>query len=209
MSRSKGARNEDYARKRAVLLGKLRQRLRKLGPPASMRELAASAEVSVPTLRHYFGDRSGVVRAVMEDELADGGRAGGPLEIAATPDGDLASSIRSLLAHADAGFVHGGLTESHAAGLAEGLREEELGAGYLRLALDPTIDAFAERLSRHQEAGELRADVDVRAAAIQLLAPLVFARLHQDRLGGKNSAPIDIARMLEQHAETFVRGHRT
>ena len=35
------------------------------GPTASMRELAGAANVSVPTLRHYFGDRDGVVVAAM------------------------------------------------------------------------------------------------------------------------------------------------
>ena len=207
MARTRGARNEAYDDKRAALLSALRARLRAPGPAPSLRELAAAAGVAVPTLRHYFGDREGIVRAVMEDELAGGAAPGGPLEVAATPSGAFAESVRALLRHADGGFVHGGLTEAHGVGLAEGLPSATLGPDYLRLALDPTIDAFAARLRAHQEAGEMRGDVDARAAAVQLLAPLVMARLHQDRLGGRASSPLDVEVMLDQQAEAFARGY--
>ena len=207
MPRPKGSRNETYAAKRAALVARLRERLRAPGPAASMRELASAAGVTLPTLKHYFDDRDGVVEAVMADELAAGSASGGPLEVAATPAGAFTRSVRDLLAHADAGFVHGGLTEAHAAGLAEGLRSEALGSRYLALALDPTVDAFAARLRAHQERGEMRADVDPRTAALQLLAPLVVARLHQDRLGGKDTSPVDMDAMLDQHADTFARGY--
>ena len=172
-----------------------------------MRELAAAADVSVPTLKHYFADREGVVRAVMEDELASGSETNGPLEIAATPSGPFAQSVRDLLQHADEGFEYGGLTDSHAVGLAEGGRSAALGADYLRLALDPTIKAFADRLRAHQANGEMRADADARVAAVQLLSPLVIARLHQDRFGGRGTSPIDLSAMLDQQAKAFVRGY--
>ena len=172
-----------------------------------MRELATAADVSVPTLRHYFADREGVIRAVMEDELASGSEANGPLEIAATPSGLFAQSVRDLLQHADEGFEYGGLTDSHAVGLAEGGRSAALGTDYLRLALDPTIEAFAQRLRAHQAKGEMRLDADARVAAVQLLSPLVIARLHQDRFGGRVTNPIDLTAMLDQQAEAFVRGY--
>ena len=207
MARTKGARNEGFEAKRAALIAALRTRLRAPGPAPSMRELAGAAEVTVPTLRHYFADREGVLRAIMEEELADGSKAGGPLEVAATPSGPFAVSVRDLLRHADAGFAHGGLTDSHAVGLAEGARSDVTAADYLRLALDPTIDAFAARLRTHQERGEMRSDVDARAAAVQLLSPLVVARLHQDRFGGRDANPIDLAAMLDQQVEAFARGY--
>ena len=209
MARTRGARNEGFEVRRTALIAALRDRLRAVGPTPSFRELAGAADVSVPTLRHYFADRNGVVRAVMEDELAGGAAPGGPLEIVATPHGPFAESIRALLRHADDGFRYGGLTEAHAMGLAEGLTSEALAADYLRLALDPTIDAFAARLRAHQEAGEMHADVDARAAAVQLLAPLFVARLHQDRLGGWETGAIDMTAMLDQQAEAFVRGYET
>lgn len=215
MARTKGARNERFEERRAALIAALRTRLRASGPAPSMRELATAAGVSVPTLKHYFGgtdeltDREAIVRAVMEDELASGSEPEGPLETAATPSGSFALSVRDLLQHADDGFAYGGLTESHAVGLAEGARSLTSASDYLRLALDPTIDAFAERLRGHQTTGEMRADADARLAAIQLLSPLVVARLHQDRFGGREGNPIDLAAMFDQQAEAFVRGYAT
>ena len=207
MARTKGARNEGFEERRVALIAALRARLRADGPSPSMRELAAAADVSVPTLKHYFADREGVVRAVMEDELVSGSEANGPLETAATPSGPFAQSVRDLLRHADEGFEYGGLTDSHAVGLAEGGRSAALGADYLRLALDPTIEAFADRLRTHQAKGEMRADADARVAAVQLLSPLVIARLHQDRFGGRDTNPIDLSAMLDQQAKAFVRGY--
>ena len=207
MVRTKGARNENHDERRAALLAALRERLRAPGPAPSLRELARAADVTVPTLRHYFADRDGVVLAVMAEELAGGSGPGGPLEIAATPSGPFAESVRDLLAHADAGFVHGGLTDAHAVGLVEGLRSDAIGPNYLALALDPTVDAFAERLRAHQARGEMRADADPKAAALQLLSPLVVARLHQDRLAGAAGNPLDVSAMLDQQAEAFVRGY--
>lgn len=204
MPRPKGSRNQDHAARRATLIAALRGRLRARGPAPSLRELAAAAEVSVPTLRHHFGDRDGAVEAVLADDLAAGSGEGGPLAVAAAPSGPFAASVRDLLRHADAGFREGGLTEAHAAGLAEALRSERLGPRYLALALDPTLEAFAARLAEHQRRGEMRADADPRAAALALLAPLVLARLHQDRLGG---APLDVEAMLEQQAAAFAHGH--
>lgn len=213
MARTKGARNEGFEERRTALIAALRTRLRASGPSPSMRELATAAGVSVPTLKHYFAgtngltDREAVVRAVMQDELTSGSEPDGPLETAATPSGSFARSVRDLLQHADDGFAYGGLTDSHAVGLAEGARSPASASDYLRLALDPTIDAFAERLRTHQRAGEMRADVDARLAAIQLLSPLVVARLHQDRFGGRGDNPIDLGAMLDQQAEAFVRGY--
>ena len=207
MARTKGARNEGFGQRRAALIAALRERLRAPGPAPSMRELAGAAGVTVPTLRHYFADRDGVLRAVMEDELEDGSKPGGPLEVAATPSGPFAASVRDLLRHADDGFAYGGLTDSHAMSLAEGARSDAVATDYLRLALDPTVDAFAARLRAHQERGEMRADVDPRAAAVQLLSPLLVARLHQDRFGGRDASPIDLAAMLDQQAEAFARGY--
>ena len=207
MARTKGARNEGFEERRVALISFLRARLRADGPAPSMRELAAAADVSVPTLKHYFSDREGVVRAVMEDELVSGSEANGPLEVAATPSGPFARSVRDLLQHADEGFEYGGLTDAHTVGLAEGGRSATLGADYLRLALDPTIEAFADRLRAHQANGEMRTDADARVAAVQLLSPLVVARLHQDRFGGRDTNPINLSLMLDQQAEAFVRGY--
>src|SRR5690349_5848480 len=68
MARVKGSRNADYEKERARLLEAARLRLLAPdGAQASFRELAEAAEVSVATLRHYFGSRETLVMEVMAD----------------------------------------------------------------------------------------------------------------------------------------------
>lgn len=73
-ARTRGARNADHAERPAALIGRLRARLtnRATIGQASLRELAASAGVSVPTLPHDFGTRDDIVAAVMTDSRKAG-----------------------------------------------------------------------------------------------------------------------------------------
>ena len=204
MARPSGSRNEGYDERRSALIARLRERLREPGPRPSLRELSAAAQVSLPTLRHYFTDREGLVRAVMTDELDEGRE---PLSIAATPSGPLERSVRDLLEHAATGLAGHGLTDAHAVGLAEGLASAASAADYLNRALEPTLEAFAARLAEHERRGELRPGMDLRVAALQLLAPLLLAHLHQSRLGGDETHPLDLVALRDELAVGFVRGN--
>ena len=79
MSRTSGSRNRDYDTKRQELLKRIGVRLTDLsqGRP-SFRELAAAAGISVPTLRHYFKDRDGVLEAFLDWQGREVGRGSGP-----------------------------------------------------------------------------------------------------------------------------------
>jgi acyl-CoA synthetase (AMP-forming)/AMP-acid ligase II len=73
LSRTKGAKDLDHEAKRRDLLEKITLHLMaRGGERASFRDLAAAAEVSPPTLRHYFGDRLAVIDAVLEECLRRG-----------------------------------------------------------------------------------------------------------------------------------------
>lgn len=204
MSRTRGARNADYEERRSALLSRLRGRLadRALGQP-SMRELAAAAGVSVPTLTHYFGARDDLVAAVLEHSLQAGQEQ---LTHAATPQGTFAASIRQLLEHAALGHSYG-VSALHRIGLTEGLGHESLGPAYVQMTLEPTLQAIEKRLSAHVDAGEMRRDTDVRHAALQLLTPLLFAQLHQHELGGDQCRPLDVQDFIADHADMFVRAY--
>ena len=87
MGRPAGRRNADYDDERSALLGRLQVAVLAPGGAAlSFRELAAAADVSPATLRHYFQDRPGVLRAALA-ALGNGGApylravAEGPLEV--------------------------------------------------------------------------------------------------------------------------------
>ena len=204
MSRTKGARNADYAERRANLIARLGRRLadRSLGQ-ASLRELAASAEVTIPTLRHYFGGREEVVAAV----LGAAEEAGQPYRAAASaPQGTFEVSIRQLLDYAASGHRHG-VGDLHAIGLTEGLGHAQLGPRYVLSILEPTLQAVEARLAAHVASGEMR-QADLRHAALALIAPLLLAQLHQGELGGSRCRPLDLEAFLDDHAEAFVRAFR-
>lgn len=210
MPRLPGRRNADYAAERARLIRGLAVRLETPGgASASFRELAAACGVSVPTLRHYFGDRDGAVRAVLADRHAGGEEhlrtaAGGTAPAAQGASGfDL--SVRALLAHVAGGFEHGGLERLHALGLAAGLDHAALGPAYLAEVLEPTLQAVEARLAAHQAVGQLRDDVDLRHAALTLVAPVLLLFLHQQALGGTAVRPADVPALLARHGEACVR----
>ena len=70
MARTAGARNADFVQRRKALIDKARLRLSSQdGGVPSSRELALAAGVSVPTLRHYFGTREALVKAVFTNAL--------------------------------------------------------------------------------------------------------------------------------------------
>lgn len=203
MSRTKGARNADHAERRAELVGRLRTRLadRSQGQ-GSLRELAASAEVSIPTLRHHFGGREDVVAAVLEAAVEEGRPY---REVASAPQGPFEASVRQLLGYAAAGHCYG-VGDLHAIGLTEGLGHATLGRAYVQSILEPTQQAVETRLAAHVAAGEMPS-VDLRHAALALIAPLLLAQLHQGELGGRRCRPLDLETLISDHAQAFVRAY--
>lgn len=202
MGRPAGSRNPDFESARGALL---QAALVRLGEPggkrASFRELAASAGVSVATLRHYFGSREQLVEAVLAWCHFAGQRY--LLEVATGPLEPVSESLARLLARMEEGFRHG-VDRVHAIGLAEGMGEPVLGPAYLREVLDPTVEAVEARLARHIARGELRAG-DVRHMALSLVTPPLLALLHQGVLGGCRTRPLSYSAFCADHVSGFLR----
>ncbi|MFS8069643.1 MAG: TetR/AcrR family transcriptional regulator, partial [Byssovorax sp.] len=163
--------------------------------------LAASAGVSVATLRHYFGTREQLVEAVLAWCHVAGQRY--LLEVAAGPLEPVSESLSRVLARIGEGFQRG-LGRVHAIGLSAGLREPLLGPAYLREVFDPTIEAVEARLVRHIAKGELRPS-DVRHMALSLVSPPLLALLHQGMLGGCRTRPLSYAAFCADHVSGFLR----
>lgn len=205
MARPSGTRNPGYIDKRRRLARAAVQPLLDLDSPLSLRQTARAAGVSVPTMRHYFGDLDGVVQAAFE-VMRDQGRpyearlAGG-----AEAPGPLPASVRWMVR-----FVHEGwrvgVSRMHAAGIARGLETVPRGRAYLDSLLEPLLQAVEARLAIHRDRGELR-PVDLRQAALSLIAPLVLAWLHQDALGGDACRPMDQEGFAEGHVTGWLRGY--
>jgi len=207
LSRPKGARDADHEAKRRDLLAKMTVHLaRRDGARASLREMAAAADVSVPTLRHYFGDRAQTLDAVLEECLRRG-RPG--LDSQRSSDKPFAPSIADYAADLvrvlrEPKSVR--LGDVFAVSLAEGFLDPGLGPSALRHIVDPTIEALQARLALHVERGEMIA-ADTRTAAMMLIAPLLVATLHQQQLGGAAQSPMPMDVMVDDVVAAFVRAY--
>lgn len=207
MPRAKGVKNADYEIKRRELLDRMLPRFARLDQERpSLRQLAAAAEVTAPTLQHYFGDRTGVVAALLEEYRRRGEARLGWVSEAS---GDFAASIRDF-AHA---LVRGmqasaavRLGDVMAASLCEGLGDPQVSPLALTYIIDPAVDALVRRLEQHAARGEMVA-TDLRAAALMLLSPLLLAVLHQDQMKGCESRCIELRGLTDEVSAAFVRAY--
>ena len=208
MSRTHGARNAQFEERRTALIIKARERLSlQTGDSPSFRELALACGLSVTTLRHYFGSREALIKAVFEQALRAGQRH---LERARSPDAaapGLEVSLKAFLSRVVVGWTQGFVSDLHRIGLAEGLRNAGTALDYLNDVLEPTLQALEARLAGHAERGEIVA-CDTRHAALLLLSPLLLALLHQHDLGGTRCRPLSIPALIDEHVKVFVRAYR-
>ncbi len=207
MPRPKGSRDFDHEAKRRELLRRMTVRMmrREVVRP-SLRELAAAAEVSVPTLRHYFGGRPEVVDAMLAECLRLGR---GGLDAQSRSDQPFATSIRDYalaLVRALSAPREVRLGDVFAVSLAEGLLDADVSRSTLEHIVDPTLETLEARLRDHIERGEM-VRTDVRAAALMLLSPLLLASLHQDQLHGASRRPLALEALAATLSESFVRAY--
>jgi len=204
MGRPVGSRNPDYEERRSQLaLAASRALIDADGLPTSLSHVAREVGVSVPTLRHYFGDHDGVVQAAF-----DAVRRQGQVHIDALRDPGslaLADSVAMFVAELERGWSFG-LGEVFATGLTHGLRHGSRGPAMLESLVEPTLQALEARLQVHADRGELRDGADLRAAALALFAPAFVARLHQHELGGRACRPLEQPVFDTAHLEAWLRG---
>ncbi len=203
MARTRGSRNADYEAQRTTLARRVREAIAgEVGLNASFRELAGAADTSVATLKHYFGDREGLLRGVMENMRAD---AAPYLAISAQVRlGDVRASLRAFLKSLGSAWFKHGVGKMYGATLALGLGSKAVGPSYVTHVLEPLLQTGETLLRQHVEHGDL-VIADVRHASLTLLSPVVFALLHQDNLGGARCRPLDLPRFLETHVDAFLR----
>lgn len=202
MTRRVGSRNQRYEERRMELARRLRQRLAKPGRPG-LRELAQAAGVTIPTLKHYFGDRDGIIKGVLDAHSAF---SGPHMQALRLPSGPFAKSMFEAAAYVDLGLSIPVVTELHTAGILEGVVHEEIGPYYLSTMLEPVLQGVEVRLSAHLARGEMR-QADLRTAALELVAPIYVAHLHQRLLGGDKLRPLDTAVHRSEHVEAFIRAY--
>ena len=207
MPRAKGVKNADYEVKRRELLDRMLPRFARLDVERpSLRQLAAAAEVTAPTLQHYFGDRTGVVAALLEEYRR---RGEARLGMVSKASGGFAQSMRDFALSLVFGMQARGqvrLGDVMAASLCEGLADPQISTLALDHIIDPAVDALVERLEEHAARGEI-IEADLRAAALMLLSPLLLGVLHQDQMRGSESRHIELNGLAEQVSAAFVRAY--
>jgi len=207
LPRAKGVKNADYAAKRSELLARMLPRFARLDlERPSLRQLAAAADVTAPTLQHYFGDRTGVVAALLEEYRR---RGESRLGLVAQANGAFADSVREFALSFVFGMQAGAaarLGDVMAASLCEGLADPQISPLALAYIIDPAVDALAVRLEAHAARGEM-IQADVRAAALILLSPLMVAVLHQDQMNGRTERHIELTDLAETVSAAFVRAY--
>lgn len=203
MSRPAGRKNADFDAKASAQLERLSASWLKLGPGASLRELAADAELSPNNVRHYFGDRDDLVAAMLahlrsqgEPYMALASRAG---------EGDAEQVLRQFLRGLLLAWRSFGVGRMHGVTLAEGLAGGPRGPAYVAEILEPTLVTLERLLATLVKDGRLPA-LDPRVAGLALLGPVVLALLHQDNLGGVACRPLDVEAYLEAHLQGWLRG---
>lgn len=170
--------------------------------PISLRQFAIQAGVSEPTLRHHFGDRRGVVMAILKFAA---NQADDFIERCAAPGADLASSVRDYLDLAMEGVSNPVFARIHAFGLVEAIHDSEIAAVYLETAVEPSLSAIERRLAPSIDPDNTDPDT-VRHTAFFLYAPLLAAILHQRLLRGDAVRPLDTSRFLDRLAGLLTAG---
>jgi AcrR family transcriptional regulator len=206
MGRHSGSRNSDFEQTRKALLSAVRGKLRANGGlKTNFQDLAFTAGVSTTTLRHYFGSRQGLVKAILEHDLSEGA----PYLLSAATQGPLTlrESLEEFAMNLRMGFEFGAL-RSHELGLSEGLGDQLVGPAYLANILEPTIFATESRFSRLIAAGTMP-PCDVRIAALSFLSPLLLAVIHQNSLGGVEMRHLDLETFSQEHIERFLKAYST
>ncbi len=174
------------------------------GPGISFRELARAIGVTVPTLRHYFGDRDGVIVAAFDAMMRDGQEH--VHAVAQAELGEVEESLAWFTKYFVQGWRQFGVGRLFGGALAISLGSKVRGPAYVNAILEPTLQALEARLAVHGDRGEL-AVADPRYAALALLSPVILALLHQDQLHGDTCRPLDIDDFIRSHIRHFLRAH--
>jgi AcrR family transcriptional regulator len=202
MPRPPGRRNNDFDSSRQELLAKILRwaRLRQSGMRFSFLELARAAGVSVPTLRHYFRSRAGLLRELIAS-LSPYQYATGSL----VPVGPAADQVAWLLGELVAEW-RGGYGEAYALGSRLALLEPGLGPTFVSAVIDPLLGRAEEVIGSLMNRSDL-ARGDERGAAMALLAPILLELSFHEAGGGVTHDDRDIDAMCTEHVQRFLRAY--
>ncbi|MFN3834816.1 MAG: TetR/AcrR family transcriptional regulator [Glycocaulis sp.] len=170
--------------------------------PVSLRQFAIRAGVSEPTLRHFFGDRQGVVIAILHHFAH---QADAWLARSAQPGAGLEASVDGYLQMSLEGFDNSLFVQAHAFALVESIHDPEVARAYLSIVVEPSLQAIERRLAPGISPDGQNPE-RVRHAALTLYSTMLFAVLHQRLLRGQETRPLNMEAFFGDMVRLFGRG---
>ncbi|MCX5269578.1 TetR/AcrR family transcriptional regulator [Streptomyces sp. NBC_00199] len=144
-------------------------------PKTTIEGIAARAGVGKQTIYRWWGSKADVLLEAFLDLGGQAVRDAGAAEHEpyAIPDtGDLAADLKAVL-RATVDQLSDPRFEAPSRALAaEGVVDEQVGREFTAKLLEPSLQLYADRLRAAQEAGQVRADLDLRIALEFFVSPL-------------------------------------
>jgi AcrR family transcriptional regulator len=170
---------------------------------ARLDEIAKRAGVSKGTLYLYFKDKEELFRAVVRDTVApnvEAVRAG----MAATelPFADIIRLFLPRFAEIATRVPIGAVAKMV---IGESRNFPELAKVWHDEVVSKTLGIVGTLIEKAQARGEVRAG-DPRLHAFTLMGPMVMGALWRETLQPAGGAPLDLAELAKQHAETVLAG---
>ncbi|MBI2821455.1 MAG: TetR/AcrR family transcriptional regulator [Acidobacteria bacterium] len=174
------------------------------GLPATFVErVAEKSGIAVTRIYLHFGGTEKIIQAVLDRELEM--IAGSvPVPELRFPGETLRHELQGLARILiDQCRTHIGFLATM---MAEAMRNREFAGVFYRTFILRGRQRFAEFLSARQQRGEVRADVDIEAAAAFFLSALIFSLLLMELFGGKSVESLDDERLVRSMSEVFLTG---
>ena len=170
---------------------------------ARLDEIARRAGVSKGTLYLYFADKEQLFRAVVRNTVSPNVETiRQALTAADLPFADVVRMFLPRFAEITARVPVGPVAKMV---VGESRNFPELAKVWHDEVVSRVIGAIAELIARAQERGEVRAG-DPRLHAFTLMGPMLMGILYRETLEPVGGAPLDIAALARQHADTVLAG---
>jgi AcrR family transcriptional regulator len=173
---------------------------------AKLDDIAARAGVSKGAVYLYFETKEDVFRAVVEQAIAP--NIGAVKAMAAAHPGPLADLLRGVTGHVARVVATQPLGGVLKMVVGEARNFPEIARVWYDELVSQALGAMAAAISAAMDRGEVKPG-DPRAYALQLIAPLLVAVLHQETFVPVGAEPFDLPALLNQHIETLLNGMLT
>ena len=170
---------------------------------ARLEEVAKKAGVSKGALYLYFETKADLFRAVVRDAISPNIER---VKAMASPDIPFEQAARLGLGM----MATHVLSDRRITGvvklvIAESRNHPELAAIWHETVVEPGVQLMSGLIEKGQARGEIRPG-DPRNYAFGLMGPMILTMVWRETFEPIGARPIDVARLVEQHLDTVLRG---